>query len=352
MGTWVASELQLSLMALAAVFVLVVWIYNKWQEYRQHSQARKLFSGERGDALAADLATEPELASPADLRIEPSIAEEQTEVGEPPLELADPGIDCLMWLRPREDLAAPVFWQAQRERLDAYADDLRWLAWQGGHWRQLNAHDAGSGSRFVAVLQLADRSGPLGEVELTKLLAAVEQLADAIGAEADLPLAADVLAQARELDNFCASVDWRISLNVIGRGGASLDGAALRSMMQTEEFQPNVDGVLQALDAAGQTQFVVSALGGLPIAQEEQVQGISLIVDVPLATDGVAAFERLLALARALMASQNAQLVDDQRQPLSDETLAAIRAKISEFQEKMRACEIPAGGRRALRLYA
>ena len=355
MGTWVASELQLSLLALAAAFVFLVWIYNKWQEYRQQRIARKIFSGERGDALAADVAAEEPPPRVADERIEPTIAgaaEDDAGPGDPPLDLADPGIDCLVRLRPREELAAPVFWQAQRERLDGFVDTLRWLGWQHGQWRQLTAHDAGSCRCFVGVQQLADRSGPVGEAMLEKLWTGVAQLAEAIGAEADLPSLAAVLEQARELDDFCASVDWRISLNLVGRGGAALDGAALRGMLQNDAFRQAESGEMQALDAAGQTQFLVCGLGGLPLPPEEQLAGISLIIDVPLVTDGLAAFDRLQAFAQALMAAQNGQLVDDQKAPLSEETLAAIRAKIAEFQEKMRASELPAGGRRALRLYA
>lgn len=357
MGAWVFSELQLTLIALAALFVFAVWAYNKWQEYRQHRLARKIFSGEHGDALAPDLAAREEPSGGVEARIEPVIAaieeggeEGSEEVAEPPLQWADPGMACLVPLRPREELAAPVFWQAQAQRLEQNAKRLRWLAWHDGHWRQLDAHDGGACSRFLAVLQLADRSGPLGEVELARLLAGLDQLGSAIGAEVDLPASAAVLAQAQQLDEFCASVDWRLSLNLVGRGGA-VAGPAWRELLQAEALEEE-DGALFAVDASGQRLFALAGLGGLPLDLSGQVAGISLVLDVPLVADGAAAFDRLLALARTLATAQDAQLVDDQRKPLSDEALATIRGKIVEFQEKLRACEIPAGGHRALRLYA
>ena len=358
MGTWMASELQLSLMLLAVAFVLAVWIYNKWQEYRQHRTARRIFSDEaatHGDPLASGIAAQEAQEADERERIEPVMgagAEVLEAAGAVPVELADPAIDCLLGLRPREELAAPVFWQAQHRLLDGFADSLRWLAWQDGQWRQLDAHDAGSCSAFQAVMQLADRSGPLGEVALAKLLTALRQLADAIGAELDPLAPAAVLAQAEELDQFCASVDWRIALKLVGRAATPLDRGALNGLLQAGGFVEDEAGVMHALDGAGQTQFLVSDLDGAPLSAAQELYALNLSIDVPLVTDGVAAFDRLLQFARDLMGGQQAQLVDEQRTPLSDEALAAIRAKIAEFQEKMRAAEIPAGGRRALRLYA
>jgi len=360
MGAWMASELQFSLMALAVLFVLAVWIYNRWQESRQRRAARQIFAGEsnrRGDPLAGEIAARDAQEQGDRERIEPVIGVEEEAASAaheaPPLALADPAIDCLISLRPRDELAAPVFWQAQRQYLDAFADALRWLAWQQGQWRQLSAHDAGRCSSFLGALQLADRSGPLGEVALSKLLAGAGRLAEAIGAELDSPPAAALLAQAHELDQFCASVDWRIALNLVGRsGGTALDGDALRAVLRAGQFREDEDGEMRALDAAGQTQFVVCGLGGVSLTAVEGLPGLSLSIDVPLVSDGVAAFDRLLEFARTLMTAQDVELVDEQRQPLGDAALAAIRAKIAEFQEKMRAAEVPAGGRRALRLYA
>jgi len=357
MGAWIASDLHLSLIALAALFVFAVWVYNRWQEYRQRRAAGQIFGGERGDPLAAEMDANQDQDQRGRQRIEPVMggaeAEHEThELHDAPLELADPAIDCLISLRPRAELAAPVFWQAQRQYLEAFADSLRWLAWHQGQWRLLNAHDAGNCSSFVGVLQLADRSGPLDEATLTNLRNGAGQLAEAIGAETDLPPVAELLAQARELDQFCASVDWRIGVNLVGRGGKHLDRAGLQSLLQTGRFEREDDGLMHAIDAAGQTQFVVSALGGLPLTAEQELEGLSLSIDVPLVADGVEAFDRLLEFAATLKAKQELELVDEARQPLADAALAAIRAKIAEFQEKMRAAEIPAGGRRALRLYA
>ncbi len=349
------SELQLSLLALALLFVLAVWSYNKWQEFKQRRAAAQIFNDHRGgDALASDLAARSERQPERGERIEPVIgsdSEEVAAVGAPPLQLADPDIDCLLRLTPREELAAPTFWQAQQQRLDPLADSLRWLAWHQGQWRQLDAHDAGNCSVFVGALQLADRSGPLAATTLGELLAGAGDLAETIGAALELPIAAAVLAQAEALDRFCAGVDWRISLQLVRGDGKAFDAGVLRAALDAGELMED-DGARRAVDATGQTQFVVADLTGAALAEDQPCSGLSLSIDVPLVADATAAFDRLLAFARALIAAQPAQLVDEQRSALGEAALLAIRAKIAEFQDKMAAADVPAGGRRALRLYA
>lgn len=351
-----ASELQLSLIGFAVVLVVAVWLYNQWQERRQRRAARQLFGGEsgpRGDPLAGAIAAQDSREPGGGQRIEPIIGSVSLDDGgDPPLELADPGIDCLVRLTPREELAAPVFWQAQHQFLLAIGDDLRWLAYHHGQWRQLGPHDAGACAAVVAAVQLADRGGPLGEVALTRLLAGTTELAAAIGAEARLPAADEVLAKCHELDRFCASVDWLIALQLVRADAGALDGARLRARLQADGFRETADGAVLAVDASGRTQFVITASDGSPVLADQLRSGLSLSIDVPLVAEGLAAFDRLLEFARGLIVEQQAQLVDEQRVPLTDPALAAIRAKIAEFQEKMAAAEIPAGGRRAQRLYA
>jgi FtsZ-interacting cell division protein ZipA len=69
-------------------------------------------------------------------------------------------------------------------------------------------------------------------------------------------------------------------------------------------------------------------------------------------TDGVAAFDRMLATARQLAATLGGELVDAQRVPLSVAMIDAIRARTSELQQTMRDGGIAPGGIRALRLFS
>ena len=367
--TLALSELQWSLVAAGAAVVAAVWGYNKWQEARLRRQAARVFRGEHADALldkadpqAPPLAKE-RAEERADERIEPvfsTVAQDEVDAGGeeeesvmllPPLELADRAIDCQVRLEAAKPIAAPAFWAAQWPLLGSLEGRLRWIGLEGGQWKQLTAHDAASYRRLIAVLQLADRSGPLGEVELSKLLFAARQLAEEFQATVALPDAAEILGRARALDEFCASVDWRLGVNVVNQAGQSLAIPRLLGLIEAAGLKFRDEGLAYAEDDSGQTLFTLGSLGGLPLG-EETTAGVTLTIDVPRVRDGVAAFDRLLAVARELMAAEDGVLVDDQRAPLGEAVLAAIRAKILEFQQKMAGQDIPAGGRRAMRLYS
>lgn len=356
------SELQWSLVGAGVAGVAAVWAYNKWQEVRLRRQGARVFRGEHADALLDQPDEEEPPQERTDERIEPMIyplpaimteAEAGTMTAEPPLELADSAIDCLVCLEAAEPVAAPAFWAAQQSLLGTLEGRLRWIGVAGGEWQQLTAHDAAHYRRLTAVLQLADRSGPLGEVELSKFFFGLRQLAEDFQAEIELPHAADVLDHARFLDEFCASVDWRIGVNVVSRAGQTLAAPRLRGLVEAAGLKCDDDGMFHAEDETGNTLFTLGSLGGLPFAEEAlETTGVTLTIDVPRVSDGVAAFDRLLAFARQLIAAEDGLLVDDQRAPLSEAVLVAIRAKIVEFQQKMAAQDIPAGGRRAMRLYS
>ncbi|MFA6444880.1 MAG: cell division protein ZipA C-terminal FtsZ-binding domain-containing protein [Sterolibacterium sp.] len=281
----------------------------------------------------------------------------QVGLGEPPVELADDFVDCIVRLEAAEMVAAPLFWAAQRQTLGALEGNVRWsgLDENSGQWRQLRAHDGTSYRHLRAALQIGDRNGPIGDTELARFYDGVKQLAEDFQVSAEFPAAAVVLAHARALDEFCAAVDWRIGMNVVNLAGQTMAAARLIDLATETSLWLKDDGVFHAEDGSGQTWFTLSNLGGKPFGDglgTLNLEGVTLTIDVPRVADGGQAFDRLLEVAGRLMASFDGTLVDDQRTPISDAMLATIRAKIGEFQDKMSAHEIPAGGRRALRLYS
>ena len=363
------SELQLSLIGAGLTAVAGVWGYNVWQEYRQRKATERIINADQADILmhgetAGDAANRDPSDSVSE-RIEPRIgvfdeielASESSD-SEPPVELADGFIDCVVRLEAAEMVAAPLFWAAQRQMLGSPEGRLRWsgLDENSGQWRELRAHDAASYRQLRAALQIADRNGPIGEADLARFCEGVRQLADDFQVAAEFPAASVVLAHARALDEFCASVDWRIAINVVNLAGKTMAAARLIDLATETSLWLKNDGIFHAEDAAGQTVFTLSDLGGRPFEADGlgalSLKGVTLSIDVPRVADGSQAFDRLLELARQLTAAFDGTLVDDQRTPLSDEMLATIGSKIGEFQEKMAAHQIPAGGRRALRLYS
>lgn len=368
------SELQISLIGAGVTAVAGVWVYNAWQGYRQRKLAERIVSTEQDDVLMqgdsdygqSAAPRQPAADEPAAVaeRIEPVFADapETDAVGEPtdsepPAELADDFIDCIVRLEAAEMVAAPLLWAAQRQTMGALEGRLRWsgLDENIGAWRLIRAHDANSYRHLRAALQVADRNGPIGEGDLAQFYDGVKQLAEDFQVVAEFPAASVVLAHARAVDEFCASVDWRIGLNVVNLAGQTMAAARLIDLATETSLWLKDDGVFHAQDATGQTVFTLSDLGGRAFADglgTLTLKGVTLSIDVPRVARGSEAFDRLLEVARRVIAVCDGTLVDDQRMPLSDEMLATIRTKIEEFQQKMSTRQIPAGGRRALRLYS
>lgn len=405
------NELQLSLLGVGLLAVIIVWGVNLWQERTHRKLAQQIFRGEQSDVLMGGVSSgapaeempqavarhaegtafadfvesAARLQKPGNAaeRIEPVMAPREDDVAEssdtvasasalpdsvflsdgasPPApadDEADEQIDCIARLHATELVSVPLFWAAQRQMFGALTGRLRWSGFDEnvGQWRPLDAQVAASFRHLLAALQVADRRGPVDADDLELFANGVRQLAGQFGAQVELPAVADVLVYAQALDKFCAAVDWRLAINLVHRNGLTLPLAGVRQLAEAAGLRFADDNVFVAEDGAGQALFTLTKLGGSPFAAEElqslTTRGVTLTIDVPRVANGSAAFDRMLNLARHLVAALDAALVDDQRVEISDDMLTAIRAKIEEFQQKMAARDIPAGGRRALRLYA
>lgn len=367
------SDLQIGLIALGVLAVAGVVAYNKLQELRYKREAEAAFKAERPDVLL-EPAPERDDDRRVEPRIEPVIVEPAIErhaeapvedlpaaepEGEAPAAASsvDDRLDAVVTLSADEPVSSRSLWFAQQEALGAVARRLRWLvADAGGAWTQIDGQVAGTYAQIAAAVQLVDRNGPVTDAELDAFYAGMRQLADRFMAVVDLPDRFKLRARAHELDSFAASVDVQIGVNVVARRPEGFAGTKLRGLAEVAGLTLGSDGLFHALDQKGGTVFTLGNLEPALFRGEDMrnltTRGITLILDVPRTRDGVDAFERMLATARKLASSLDGALVDDNRAPLTDPSLAFIRQKIGEFQAQMDAQGIPAGGDTACRLFA
>ncbi len=73
---------------------------------------------------------------------------------------------------------------------------------------------------FQAGVQLANRAGAINEIEYSEFVQKVEAFAEPVGAMADFPDMLDVVARARELDNFASAHDAQLAVHLKARGAA------------------------------------------------------------------------------------------------------------------------------------
>ena len=392
------SELQIALIGAGAVAVGMVWGYNAWQDRKHRKAADRIFQGGQGDALLnGQQAATPVAPSPADdvrrepgERLEPRIAEQEsdsqgwssstsavstvveeilpTAAAEPepepepqpvlPIECADGVVDCVLHLAAAVAVPAPAVWAMQNAWAGELSKPLHWLVKNeaDGVWRQIDAHDSGRYREWVAALQLADRRGPVSDGEIARFFEGVQQVARQAAAELELPSRSAAVVRADRLDQFCAGVDIQFVLHVVEALGGVFQGTKLRGVAEAAGLALEADGVFRARDDAGGELFTVANLGTERLDAESikslATHGLTLSLDVPRVTDGVAAFDRMLATARQLAATLGGELVDAQRVPLSVAMIDAIRARTAELQQTMRDSGIAPGGIRALRLFS
>ncbi|MCX7162487.1 MAG: cell division protein ZipA C-terminal FtsZ-binding domain-containing protein [Rhodocyclales bacterium] len=404
------SELQIALIGAGAAAVGMVWGYNAWQDRKHRRIAEGIFKGGQGDALLG--AAEPGRNAGDGERREPHFADEVDAAGEPaadadvaeslaeplaevdaaaefiaaerlpaqaeppaplpqaaplsepallpglPAECADAVADCVLYLTAAEALPAPAVWAIQNAWAGDLSKPLRWLARQEADaaWQPVEAADAGRYRDWAAALQLVDRRGPVSDAELGRFFDGVQQLAKQTGAVLELPSRGEIVIRAGKLDEFCAAVDIQFGLHIVEASGGVFAGTKLRGVAEAAGLVLEDDGLFRARDEAGGELFTVANLGAerLEAASIKSLatHGLTLSLDVPRVSDGVRAFDRMLATARQLATALGGVLVDAQRAPLADAMIAAIRAKTAELQQRMRDGGIAPGSTRALRLFS
>lgn len=388
------STLQLGLLIIGAVLVIAVYGYNLYQERRIRRRMDEAFKTTADPLLNPAVPAQPANAEPRE-RIEPSIsprggagddaprynppatsaveahppgpevapaeaAAKEAGRGSPPLasepvggELPDPDVECVARLQAVDPIPGIVLMDAVEY---AYAKPCRWVGRQvSGVWSAVR--DVHSYTEVAACLVLADRSGPLTEQGYAVFREAIEQLGQGIPAAFIIGERSEELERAAELDAFCADVDIQIGLNLLRRDGGRWTGTRLRGVAEASGFRLNGNGQLDYLsEDARVLLFRMHNREEQPLLAESmklmQTGGVTLLLDVPRATEPVKVYDQMRALAKRLATTLDAELVDDNSKPLTDAGLGTIRSQLQTVQATMRAKGIEPGGPRALRLFS
>jgi FtsZ-interacting cell division protein ZipA len=369
------NPLFLGLLVAGAVLVVGVLLYNLIQERRARRRLEAAFTG---PARARPERTEPKLHD-ADLDASPGrsvaidaapdatgdeLAAEAAPARLPALASApraardalapDPDIECVVLLTPGAPVASAALARAMSVSL---GKPVRWLGRRSAAlaWQPLEGA-AGPWQELAACLLLADRTGSATRDEVGAFLGVVAEAASALPAQVALPNAAAEAARAEELDRFCADLDVQIGLTILKgelgqiagtrlRGVAEAAGFRLSAAGHFEYFQEDTGTVLCTLQNYKQEPFTIESL------RVTSTPGLVLLIDVPRVADPVRAFDQMRLTAKRLAQTLEAVLVDDNRRPLDDAALAAIRAQVQATAAALREAHLDPGGARALRLF-
>ncbi len=374
------TDLEMSLFAAGGVFVVGVFGYNKWQEYRARKSVERAFANDHDDVLmradgtplsrhepVLDLGVapagegvvlEPSLGvtgivdeAPPDVPPPATVTLPGTAPDTPPAELAeslvDPLIDCLIPLA----LEAP----ARGDKLLPVLQKLRRVGNKAVHFIGLHVNGdwepivhGGVYTELQAGVQMATRTTSLNELEYSELVSRLRPLADEIGAEPQLPDMIEAVSEARNLHRFVAGHDAQLGVNLRSNGAPWAIGTLIGAL-ENQGYDVRPDGRFAMPDGDGGVLYTLSTNVTLGA---DTTNKLTLLLDVPCVAPARDGFGKMIAGAKTLVQRLDATIVDDYDQPLVDEALAEINSQVQDFYQEMEAADIPAGSTRALRLFS
>jgi hypothetical protein len=373
------KDLHIALLLLAAVLLVALYAYSKWQERQALKRFRDTLHGEIGDALLQPPAVRPQplraaAPAPAVRRIEPHL---DVPGAEPDVDRAhgdegapsdlnpaaaaaglvvpgvssdwveDPELDCVLELRCAHPVDGVAIFDAAAAlgRLDGTLPVFL-VVWDGREQQWVPPDRFGFYSELLVAIQLARREARLEPISASHFIAAVQQLAVALEADFDPPDVDRLVGQAADLDRRCGQFDVKIGLTIESRSGP-WDAQRLAIAMAACEFTP-------AEPARWERRQLVEGIDAPLLAAKFDsllADRLALELDVPVAPAAARPLQALLAAAEQMATALDARVVDDNGRPIDAASVAAIEQQLADLYAQMRDAGLEPGGRRALRLY-
>jgi hypothetical protein len=210
---------------------------------------------------------------------------------------------------------------------------------------------------FQAGLQMANRHGPVNEIEYSEFVQKVGAFAEALSASTDFPDMLDAVARARELDTFASQHDAQLTAilraNSIAwsvgyvQQAASRHGFVPGSVPGRLVLPAQEEGAPAILTLAFDPQAALSDDPGHAALRE-----LSLSLDVPQTLESAEPFAAWQHCARRLADDLDATLVDDQGNVITLHAFAAIGHELNRLYRALESRDLAAGSPAARRLFS
>ncbi len=399
------SPLQLGLIVAGIVLVVGVIIYNWWQErrvrkgidsaFRRSDSANPAVGDEPATRLEPTLrgadgaedgpqvamsstASAPAGAVPAYRPPEPAPDDDDWRppmdiVARGPVETAtyaataapmgaggavrqpDRDIECIVTLQPARPVGVGALAAGLHARM---GKRLRWFgrAMADGPWQALASDTRGEFVELAACLLLADRNGAASKPQLDTFVRVLGELAPLLPAAMSVPDVGGETDRAEALDRLCAEVDVQIGLTVLKGDANGIPGTKLRGVAEAAGFRLASGGRFEWVDAeTGHVLYTLQNVRNEPFnvdtLRTSATNGVVLVLDVPRVPDPPRAFDQMKLAAKRMGHTLAAELVDDNRRPLDDAALAAIRKQVEAAGDALVDSGIEPGSPRALALF-
>ncbi|MBS3998605.1 MAG: cell division protein FtsZ, partial [Hydrogenophaga sp.] len=208
-----------------------------------------------------------------------------------------------------------------------------------------------------AGVQLANRSGPLNDIEFSEFVIKAQAFADAVGAATDFPDMRAEVARARELDAFASDHDAQLGFTLRARRAAWSPGFVAQHASRLGFVPGALPGrMVLPGSQAGQTPILTLSFDPQAAMAEDPEQSalrdIALSLEVTHVPRDEQAFVRMRQAAAALAEAMEGVVTDDAGQPLSAEVMDQIGADLESLYDALDSRDLSAGSPQARRLFS
>jgi hypothetical protein len=377
------STLQIGLAIIGGLVLAGVVAYNAWVTSKSAPRTARERHGDAADERAGD---ETLPYTPADLaeheiqRIDPVLGDMPGAPSPPdPAEVAAaaaavslnplmtqppekrPGLDALI------DVIAPLLLEHEvsgdallaalpgTRRVGSKPFAVEGQSETTGEWESPRL-----GQRYRALqagVQLANRSGPLNDIEFSEFVVKAQAFADAVGASPDFPDMRAEVARARELDTFASGHDAQLGFTLRARRAAWSPGYVAQHAAKLGFVAGALPGRM-VLSGSHSGQAPILSLVFDPQAamaedpEQTALREIALSLEVTHVPRSEQPFVRMRQAAVALAEAMDGVVTDDAGQPLSVEALDQIGADLESLYDALDSRDLSAGSAQARRLFS
>jgi hypothetical protein len=343
-------SLQLSLLVLGVLLLLAMAAYYTWL-------ARK--NKPRQAEPAA-----PGQPEPLEGRIEPHLSDHPLDgdtFASSPAPEKKPGLDPLIDAVAPIALEAPVSGEAvlaalpSTRRVGSKPYAIEGFNVVSQRWEPPLAGQ--SYNPLQAGVQLANRSGPLNDIEFSEFVMKTQNFCDAINGTPDLPAMRNEVNRARELDQFASGHDAQLVLVVQARRAAWSPSYIQQTAARLGFVMGSMAGRLVIpASTSGLPPVVSLTFDALAALADDPTQSalrqITLGLDVAQVDPSEKPFERLREVADALAHEMDGLVTDDQGAALSPEGMTVIAAELEQLYDMLAQRDLAAGSPLARRLFS
>jgi FtsZ-interacting cell division protein ZipA len=321
----------------------------------QSQAAAAKVAAERAAQQAAQTAAMSPVMSPAVARVMDSAASDL------PQPEKRPALDALIDVIAAVEIDSPISGDAAiaalpaTRRVGSKLFSVEGLNADTGLWEQ--PRNGLRYSAFQSGVQLANRTGPLNEIEFSEFVTKTQHFADAINGAPEFPDMLEEVARARELDHFASAHDAQLSFTLKATKAAWSPGY----VQQNAARLGFIAGVLPG------RMVVPSPVHGLPpilgltfdsqaAMSEDPTQSaiyeLTLSLDVPQVDRKEEPYARMIQTAYELARVMDGAISDDNGQPLSETAIRAIARDLLALYDTLDARDLSAGSPQARRLFS